>query len=239
MKKLVLLFLLVSSYVFAQNINDYRYVIVSPKFEFQNSEDQYRLNTLTKMMFEKYGFVVYIGTKNIPVELYNRRCSLLYADVVSLGGMLSTKLKVQLKDCEEKIIFETQVGTSKEKSYDRAYTEALRNASESLDRVKYNFNGKNDISEPIAKEETEPIVEEKTQQNNPEIFFFAQPIANGFQIVNNEPRVIMRLFNTSQKNVFIAVKGDVHGVMLNKNGKWFFEFYESGKLTSEMINLRF
>jgi hypothetical protein len=239
MKKFVLLFLLISSPFFAQKINDYKYVIVSPKFEFQNSTDQYRLNTLTKMMLEKYGFIVYIGTNNLPQEFYDKRCSLLYADVVSLGGMLSTKLKVQLKDCEEKMVYETPVGTSKEKSYDKAYVEALRNASVSFDTLKYKYNGKQDVSESTTKEEVNPITEETIPQNKSEIFFFAQPTNNGFQIVNSEPKIIMRLFNTSQNNLFIAVKDEKHGVVLNKNGKWFFEFYESGKLMSEVINLRF
>ena len=69
--------------------------------------------------------------------------------------------------------------------------------------------------------------------------FFAQPIANGFQIVNNEPRVIMRLFNTSQKNVFIGRRDDTQGVVIFKNNQWFFEYYEKGTLVSEPLKVKF
>ena len=54
---------------------------------------------------------------------------------------------------------------------------------------------------------------------DPQLFFFAQPMVNGFQIVNNEPRIIMQLLYTSQKNVFIALKNDINGIVINKNGQ--------------------
>jgi hypothetical protein len=49
----------------------------------------------------------------------------------------------------------------------------------------------------------------------------------------------MRLFNTSQKNVFIGVKDDTQGVVISKDGQWFFEYYEKAKLFSELIKLKF
>jgi hypothetical protein len=49
----------------------------------------------------------------------------------------------------------------------------------------------------------------------------------------------MRLLNTSQKNVFIGMRGDTRGVVIMKDGKWLFEYYEEGKLISEPIKLKF
>jgi hypothetical protein len=49
----------------------------------------------------------------------------------------------------------------------------------------------------------------------------------------------MRLLNTSQKDTFIAEMGTTNGVVINKNGQWIFEFYESGKLKSETLNIKF
>ena len=56
MKKIVLLFVLISGYAFSQSVNDYEYVIVPAKFDFFKKEDQFRLNNLTKLILLKYGF---------------------------------------------------------------------------------------------------------------------------------------------------------------------------------------
>ena len=37
------------------NLNNYKYVIVPKKYDFLKEEDQFRLNGLTKFLFEKYG----------------------------------------------------------------------------------------------------------------------------------------------------------------------------------------
>jgi hypothetical protein len=113
--------------------------------------------------------------------------------------------------------------------------------------VPYQYNGKNDATAPapvvpVAPETPQPVTPQASTpfaDTNPELFFFAQPITNGFQIVDSEPRVIMRLFNTSQKNVFIGVKEDTRGVVILKNNQWVFEYYENSKLVSEPLKLRF
>jgi hypothetical protein len=244
MKKILLsVVLFVVNTTFAQSLNDYKYIIVPTKFEFLKESNQYNLNTSAKLLFQKYGFETFMIDDELPTEIANNRCKALYADVVEDKSMFITKLTIVLKDCKDKIVYESAVGKSKEKDFQASYTQAFREAAKSFEAARYKYNGGNDLT--IAKEETaEPKQENKiysleTNPENPELFFFAQPIANGFQIVNSEPRVIMRLFKTSQNNVFIAIKGDQKGVVITKNGKWFFENYVDGKLVSEPINIRF
>ena len=50
MKKIILLFILITNYAFSQSVNDYQSVIVPIKFDFLKSDDQYKLNTLTKLL---------------------------------------------------------------------------------------------------------------------------------------------------------------------------------------------
>jgi hypothetical protein len=244
MKKILLLVVLfVINTTLAQSINDYKYIIVPTKFEFLKEKNQYNLNTSTKLLFQKHGFETFMIDDKLPTVIANNRCKALFADLVEEKGLLSTKLKIVLRDCKENVIYETALGKSQEKDYKKSYNQAFREAAKSLESLNYKYSGENDLT--IAKEETvEPKQENKiysleTNPENPELFFFAQPIANGFQIVNSEPRVIMRLFKTSQNNVFIAIKGDQKGVVITKNGKWFFENYVEGKLVSEPINIRF
>ena len=142
----------------------------------------------------------------------------------------------------KKTIFETEYGTSREKDFKVAYNQALREAAKDFDKLNYKFTGKaySVPEKPVVVDDKQPVEEPNAlSSENPEIFYFAQPIANGYQIVNNEPRVIMRLLNTSQKNVFIGVRGDTRGVVIIKDGKWLFEYYEEGKLVSEPVKLKF
>jgi hypothetical protein len=78
--KFLFLLLMVSSYGFSQSINDYVAVIVPTKYQFLKSENQYRLNTLTKFNLKKAGFEAFYTNETVPKE-YNERCSLLYVDV--------------------------------------------------------------------------------------------------------------------------------------------------------------
>ena len=39
-----------------ENVNNYKYIIVPKKFDFLKEENQYRVNTFTKFLFEKQGF---------------------------------------------------------------------------------------------------------------------------------------------------------------------------------------
>jgi hypothetical protein len=244
MKRFLLLIILFAlNLTVAQSVNDYKYVIIPAKFDAFNDPNKYNLNVNTKLLLQKYGFEVFMIEDELPAEIANNRCKALFANVIEDKSFMVTKLKIVLKDCKEKVVYETALGKSREKEYKVAYNLAFRDAAKSFETLNYKYNGGNEIA-VTTEEKQEPKEESKiysleTNPENPEIFFFAQPITNGFQIVNSEPRVIMRVFNTSQKGVFIAVRGDEKGIVITKNGKWFFENYVDGKLVSESINIRF
>ena len=214
MKKILLLLVLfLTVTAFSQNVNDYEYVIVPTKFSFLKIDDKYRLNTNSRLLLQKYGFKSVFPSDSMPSEIANNNCKKLYFDLVEDNKFLITKIKIVLKDCREKLLFESDYGTSKEKEFEIAYNIALREAAKSFDKLNYKYNGKNNSS--ITQEPPKTIVAEI----NFETFYFAQPTANGFQVVDNEPKVIMKLYTTSQKNVFIGLKGNTNGVVISKNGK--------------------
>ena len=234
MKKiLLLLFLFLTATAFSQNINDYEYVIVPTKFSFLKVNDKYRLNTNSRLLLQKYGFKSIFPSDSMPSEIANNNCKKLYFDLVEDNNFLITKIKIVLKDCREKLLFESDYGTSKEKELEIAYNKALREAGKSFDKLNYKYNGKNNSS--ISQEPSKTIVSE----TNSETFYFAQPTANGFQVIDNQPKVIMKLYTTSQKNVFIGIKGVINGVLISKENQWFFEYYDGDKLISESWNLKF
>lgn len=134
MKKAFFIFCFISATLSAgaQELNSFKYVIVTAEFKFLKEPNQYELNALTKFLLEKKGYVVYIegeeGLKNIS----GNRCEALHADVKNGSGMFVTQLQLVLKDCSNKEIFVSEEGDSRVKDYKQAFHEALREAVGSI-----------------------------------------------------------------------------------------------------------
>lgn len=237
-KHIVLLLMFVYTFSFAQSVNDYKYALVPSKFNFLNEKDEYKLNTLTKLLLEKYGFVVYLDSDVMPDELINSNCNKVYVEVVSSDSFFTTKLKIILKDCKNNILASSEEGTSRDKEYRVAYNEALRNAFKSFDTLNYKYKPSGEIGIISSQKEianTDLLLPINTSSE----VFFAQPILNGFQLVDNSPKVVMKIFSTSNNNCYIALKGNIQGVLLSKDNQWFFEYYLNEKLISEKVNVKF
>ena len=157
---LVAFFLIFSSYLsFAQKyINNYKFIIVPKQYEFQKSEDSYQINSLTKFLFERDGFITFFSTDAFPAELANNSCMALKAMIKNNSGMLNTKLKIDLVDCYNNVVFSTNEAKSKEKNYKKAYQETIRMAFEDIDALNYTYSPEN-ISEAknVQIEEEKPV----------------------------------------------------------------------------------
>ena len=66
---------------------------------------------------------------------------------------------------------------------------------------------------------------------------YAQPITNGYQLVDTTPKVVFILQKTSVENVFL-IKGRDGTVFLN-DGQWIAEYYEGDELKKELLNIKF
>ena len=131
MKKVVLLFVLfIYSFSFAQD--NYKYVIVPKKFSFFKEENKYNLNVMTKSFFETEGFEVFFDTDEFPKELAENRCLALFVNAEEDSNMFSTKVSLELRDCYNKVLHTSNLGTSKEKEFKKAYTEAFRESLSSM-----------------------------------------------------------------------------------------------------------
>lgn len=142
MRKVVaaLVIMLISSSLFAQaTVNNYKYIVVPNQFEFQRSQDQYQVNSLAKFLFNRAGMEAYLSSDEKPQELLTNNCLALTGKVVEESGMFSTKLKVQLLDCYNKVVFETKVGVSKEKEFKKAYHESTRKAFVDIEELNYSY----------------------------------------------------------------------------------------------------
>lgn len=240
MKKMALLLLLVTSVNFAQDLNQYKYVSVPAKFSFLKETNQYNLNVLSKMYMQQFGFETFFDTDEVPKDFLENNCNKIYFDVLENNNMFSTKLTVVLKDCQGKVLFTSKEGINKEKEYKVSYNLALREALNSMKTIQYKYAGDKVVEEKTVVQETKIEVQNQSlnSENSVSSQLFVQPISNGFQLINAEPKVIYKIYKTSVKDLYIATKGSLQGVLISKNNEWFFEYYQNEKLVSEKVEVK-
>lgn len=307
MKKLSLFILLYICFQFnglaQESLNQYKFVIVPNSYSFFNEEDKYQLNSLTKFLFNKYGFTAFLANEEFPQDLTEDRCKGLFADVVEEKGLFKTKLRIDLKDCTGRLVMSSKVGETREKEFTKSYNLALRDAFETFQNVDYKYQPvktdnaakvKPKTAEPSAVKETvpeplvekleavqeekkevvevdetpkpvveepkkkakkevveivetpKPVVEEpKVEVKEPKVEFveqsknllYAQPIENGYQIVDTTPKIVMILLETAKSDVYM-VKGE-NAMVYKENGSWFISRNDGSKVTIEGLNIKF
>lgn len=252
MKKLLFLLLfLASSLSFAQSLNDYKYAIVPSKFEFLKEKDQFRLNTLTKMLMEKFGFVTYFDSDILPSVVAENNCNKVYVDVKSNGNLFVTKLTVVLKDCKNEVLFTSMQGKSREKELQVAYNQSLREAFSSFEKLEYKYSGIQNVNteevanyKMITKDSTLKlqengiiIVESDLEFKN---LLVAETIKSGYLLIDpSTSTIVLKLYKTSNENVFIANSNFINGVVIKKDQEIFLEYYQDKQLISKKLNVSF
>lgn len=258
----LVLFIFVWGSSFAQNsVNNYKYVLVPESYNFVEGNDRYQLNSLTEFLFNKYGFNAMMITDTLPPDLFANRCLALYADVEKLkGGMFKTELKILLKDCFGKLVYESKVGSTREKAFDKAYSYALREAFESVQFLNYKYQplpenekpeatqqasvvknteqpetvSSNTVNSSQLKTETPRIELPKIVQNT---VYYAQTTPEGYKIIDDEPKLIMVLLRTAKENTF-TVK-DKDAIVYLEDGLWYYSEISEGKTIKTLLNLKF
>ena len=66
---------------------------------------------------------------------------------------------------------------------------------------------------------------------------YAQPIENGYQIIDTTPKIVMILLKTAQTNVFIVKDQDA--IVYKEEGSWFLSRNNGGKVSIEALNIKF
>ncbi|MHA4807796.1 hypothetical protein ACX0G9_06805 [Flavitalea flava] len=246
MKSYVLFFLLLSCFSghSQTSLNNYKYVLVPETFNFLKQNDQYGLNTLTKSSLEETGFTTYFDNSELPTELANNKCNALHAEVVEKKSMFTTKLTVYLKDCKGNIIFKSKEGNSREKEYGLSYTLALKDAFTTLKDAKYVYQPAPEVNNqtlaPTAVSNSAPAEKITVTVAPPTAgTLYAQPIANGYQLIDTTPKTILRMFKISVADYFIADNGSSNGIVFKRDDSWVFEYYKDGKLMAEKLLIKF
>ncbi|HET8735185.1 MAG TPA: hypothetical protein VFM69_01170 [Pricia sp.] len=68
---------------------------------------------------------------------------------------------------------------------------------------------------------------------------YAQELSNGYQLVDSTPKIRMKIHKTSMPDFYIAEAEGTNGVLFQKDGTWFFEYYSGDKLMTEELDVKF
>ncbi len=215
-----------------KSVNDYKYVIVPNAYSFSKGTDTYQLNSLTKFLLDKYGFKAFLQDENFPEDLRANGCNALRADVKKESSVFVTKLILDLKDCNGKVVFTSAQGKSREKEYKTAYHQALRGAFVSVQELNYKYSGFNSEeakvveNKPINKKETPVGLQgtEKTQNvlvvsgdsivyllNDEEYIFEKKDY--GYEVFKNKNEKVSvgKAYVSSNQKSYIIQAGDLSG----------------------------
>ncbi|UMY66962.1 MULTISPECIES: hypothetical protein [unclassified Flavobacterium] len=250
MKKFALFILLfLTGWSNAQSVNEFRYVVIPTRFELQSEPNQYRLNTLSKKYLTEAGFEA-VHESLMTDDQVNRRCDNLFIDIVKVKSLLTIKIKVVFRDCRNAVIFESKEGNSKEKSYEKGYQEALAKAFESVKELQYTYTGKKQdvtpepqpvaVSKPVVPAAATPIATTPVVPSDTTLkpSYTVEALASGYLIIDsNTSKIALKILKTSDPKIYTASRNGDSGVFLNKNGKWFFEYYRNGTLYSEEFSV--
>src|SRR5690606_7503851 len=110
------------------SVNDYKYVIVTNKYDFLKERDEYQLNSSSHFLFQKYGFTALKENDIFPENLRFNPCLALKSDVIHVPGSFQTKLQIELRDCKGERIYLSNFVDSYDKMLSVVYKKGLRNA---------------------------------------------------------------------------------------------------------------
>ena len=95
------------------------------------------------------------------------------------------------------------------------------------------------VSSNIRKASPESKIESNPRAVEDNEMLYAQAIPNGYQLIDSAPKVIMKILNTSTKNVFIGQAGAKNGIVFKNNSVWIFEYYSGAELVQEELHIKF
>jgi hypothetical protein len=180
---------------------------------------------MLKAILTSNNYQVYFDDAVLPMEIAQNRCNALTGVLVDNSNMFSTKLKFQIKDCQNNLLFETAEVKSKEKDMQLGFMEAIKLLSPELKKYKPAvIQKKEDVN-------LETTVELKIKSN---VKYQLIETSSNLFLASDDLKQVINLYATSNPSVFIAKKDAVNGVftLINK-GKGIFEYYLNEKLVVE------
>lgn len=209
MKNYIVILLLSSfSITNAQQISDYKYIIIPEKFSDFKKENEYQLNFYLRNLLTKKNYEILSENKESwPAEVKANLCLALTADAVREASFRKNIVILNFTDCSGQNI-KTSKGVSSIKEYDKGYQDAIKLAAESI-----RSSNPQDITIEIKpKEEVKPegnisndsyITSGSEFQNNGLSFMLTELKDGSFMLIQKDSSArIGQLFPAAKSGVY-------------------------------------
>lgn len=217
------IFLIALSSLQAQNVTDYKYVIVPQLFK-DFAKDDFQLNTGLKTALRKKDYEV-VNENSIPLDVQINPCLATKANIENNSSSFKNKLIVTFTDCNNTIVSSYE-GSSKEKDFAKGYQESLTIAMNQVGKqnaIDLPITKTENTTIPTIKETTNKVVTQesnKTVENknvyksNGKNYTTASTNNNEFVLIDQEnSKVIAQFYPSAQQNVF-------HVTVISQNGNY-------------------
>ena len=220
MKKiLALLIALFSIISFAQKK---QIILISSKFDFQKEKNSYNINNMLKAILTSNNYEVYFDDAVLPIEIAQNRCNALTGVLVDNSNLFLTKVKLQVKDCQNNLLFETAEVKSREKNIQDGFIEVIKLLSPEIKKYK-----------PAVFKNKDVVVPSSEIIATTNLKYQIIEIANGYAIMDATPKVVLQIYKTTNPSIFIADKFGIKGIFTKSGNKGIFEYYLNDKLMVE------
>ncbi|MGM0634544.1 MAG: hypothetical protein ACQESK_00655 [Bacteroidota bacterium] len=245
---LLIFFFLYISATSAQSVfEDYEYVVVPMKFSLTDEEDEYRLNTLVRYLLKEEGFKAYMSEEHKPIDFEGNPCDGLYVDVQKERKILTTEITIEFYDCRRKLVYKTDPGISREKSYKKAYQEGIREAFKEIEFVNFNLNetvhGNKKERKLETKEEKEAmrkkvIRSQSTAYKKAGSTFLLFPVDDNYELYDEQVNNKLAELNKADRGSYIYSSKEINGAAyFTPEGDLVLEYRD--EITDEMKEIRY
>lgn len=222
---LALVFLSITSFA-QQN----KAIIISNKYEFQKEKNTYNINTMLKAILVSNSYQVFFDDEELPVEIAQNKCNALTGVLIDNSNLLVRKIKFQIRDCQNNLLFETAEVKTREKDIQNAYIEIIKLLSPELKKYDTTIIQDKEVVATSELVDVPKISEFKTYLNCKLKQTFGNPQA---EVTDSNDNILLSLQKTKNPNVFIAVstnlisisKENITGVFTKTGNKGVFEYY--------------
>ncbi len=206
-----------------------KHFIVPTQFDWQTKENQYRISTLLKTRLAEAGNSVFYSNEILPDEVLTNACNNFTIKVVRLDGAFLSKLRIDIADCQNQIVLQSIVGSSKDKSYDIAYREALEEAiNDIIPKLKVIKRSEETTNKSNASTTEVPVKTTINTAQTANASILAQRNSRGYSF-STANGINIQLQQSSKPDVFLAFLDTQPAVAFYNNGKLLIEYYEGNK----------
>jgi hypothetical protein len=185
---------------------------------------------MLKAILVSNSYQVFFDDEELPVEIAQNKCNALTGVLIDNSNLLVRKIKFQIRDCQNNLLFETAEVKTREKDIQNAYIEIIKLLSPELKKYDTTIIQEKEVVATSELVDVPKISEFKTYLNCKLKQTFGNPQA---EVTDSNDNILLSLQKTKNPNVFIAVstnlisisKENITGVFTKTGNKGVFEYY--------------